>query len=99
MNPHEALKLVKKLAKGADYYYDSHAESRMSARRISNSDVENILLSPACRVDGVPEEQNGSWRYRLTTNSGLVVVVGFHADGKSMVIITVFQKESKRPGR
>ncbi len=93
MSNNEVLKHVKILVKSGSFYYDAHAEQRMVERNLSEADIENVIMSPVCRLDKDPEFENGSWRYRLTTSSGVIVAVAFHSDGSEMVIISIFERK------
>lgn len=86
---------VKKLARqavedGLITYSRPHALDRMRQRKASMVDVENVLRGGFC--DEEPELIDGAWRYKIRSNT-FIVVIEFWPGGRLFVVTVI------RPGR
>lgn len=67
----EARQLIRFIADNGDVLMSRHARERMEERGLTRGDLDRVLCGGW--VDLV-EEQNGSWRYRVTTHTDAFVV-------------------------
>jgi hypothetical protein len=86
---------VKKFARqavedGRITYSRPHALDRMRQRNASTVDVENVLRGGFC--DEEPELKDGTWRYKIRSNT-FIVVIEFWPDERLFVVTVI------RPGR
>lgn len=72
----DARKLVREILANGQVSYSMHAKQRMVQRSMTMPDVANVLRGGWC--DNV-EEENGTWRYRMTTTR-MAVVVAFRSE-------------------
>jgi hypothetical protein len=61
---------------------------------LTTGDIWNVLKSGDSRIVDNGELHRGTYRYRLETKY-LMVVVAFHANGKGLTIVTVWDKRKK----
>jgi hypothetical protein len=82
--------------KARSYRLTSHAEGEREADQIAISQVEEALLSPLCEViEDYPHDLRGRSCLLLgftQTGEPIHVVCGF-ADGKELVVITVYRPD------
>ena len=63
--------------------YTKHARKRMKTRNLKTGDLLNVLHKGKIYDD--PEEENGSWRYRVQTQN-ITVVIAFRKPNHVAVV-------------
>lgn len=91
LHRNEARKLISRLVLDESVTFSQHAFTRMEDRNVDLQDVWNVLESVDSFISDEGELENGSYRYRLSTNR-LVVVIGFNSEGTRLVVVTVIRR-------
>lgn len=78
----EAQQLVRSILESGNLGFSGHALEEMAKDQLQTPDVVNVLRAGWVEF---PEEKNGSWRYRFTTNR-IVVVVAFRSREHAVVV-------------
>lgn len=98
----EARALLRRLLKEGVFIVSSHARKEMATDNLSDQDAINVLRAG---VVGPPEWENGSWRYRVSTQR-MTVVAAFEPDVDTppkdtddvstleLVVVTAWRKRS-----
>jgi hypothetical protein len=91
LSRNEARKLVSEVLKsGGVVRFSKHALAEMAADSLNTNDAANVLAAGKITTEG--EFENGSWRYRVHTQTMCVVVAFPTSD--SLVVITAWRKKS-----
>lgn len=85
LNPEQARKVLAEIFNHNPNLvsFTKHAREQMSERDLKSGDVLNVLK--AGKIWGVPEYENGSFRYRVQTKK-MTVVIAFRKPNHVVVI-------------
>jgi len=75
-------------------WFSKHALKELSNDDLTTVDALNVLKSPDSKIYDEGELERGNYRYRLET-ANIIVVITFSADGKSITVITTWDKRRK----
>ena len=89
LNRNEAKKLIGLIYREGSVVYSRHCFKELEADGMSTLDVENVLR--AGRIMREPEEENGTYRYRVETPL-MAVVVAFRSETE-ICIVTAWRKK------
>lgn len=93
----QARKMISEIvAKHPDQVmFSRHSLTEMDNDDLTTVDAWNVLKSSDARIIIEGELEKGSYRYRLET-SFIMVVIAFRSDGKSLTVVTVWDKRRKQ---
>jgi len=78
--------LVKRILASGTVSYSRHADEQMAERDLTMADCVSVLRGGWCRES---QEENGTWRYCMTTQR-MQVVVAFVSEDE-IVIVTAWR--------
>lgn len=88
LDEYQIKSLIQNIISNGCVNWTKHAKKQMTERNLSSVDVVNVLRAGWVEA---PEEINGSWRYKLQTNSMTVVFV--LRDKNTATIVTAWRME------
>ena len=83
--------MIVEILKSGVLAFSGHAYVEMAKDNLTETDVRNALRGGVCRPG---ELENGSWRYRLETNT-IGVVIAFRSETHA-VVVTAWRKKTKK---
>ncbi len=90
---HAAKGLIRLILANGSFAYTSHAKKELAADQLTTVDVVNVLRGGVVEFS---ELVDGTWRYRVRTNT-IVVVVAFRSENE-LVVITAWRKKDEVHG-
>ena len=88
-NRNEAKKLILKIIQDGSVVLSRHAEEELAKDGLTTVDATNVLREG--KIIEPPEQEHGTWRYRVHTEQ-MVVVVTFVSESK-LKVITAWRKK------